>query len=263
MALETTDKAKAQQLLDDSRSYLQSNDASSAQDAAVEARGLFRKAGEAALEAEAVQCIVRALTLKDDLEEATREAYDALNIVKRANDDEAVAAASSLVVGTHYNSLNKEDSDRNSDAFREGVKELLGTAEESVKAHKKVKNVAGQGYALSALARVQMLADKPDNAKLSADWAYMLFYQVKDGNGLYDACMTLAYAHLMRGDFASSMRYTNEAKDICQQFQDGQRLYEVIEMRELLSNCTLLKNEAKKLKGSHQQSLPMGKFNFR
>ena len=59
--------------------------------------------------------------------------------------------------------------------------------------------------------RQTLQADLPDNAKLAADWAYMLHNQVKDGNGFYDACVTLAHAHIMRGDFASAMRYTNEA----------------------------------------------------
>jgi len=221
--------------------------------AAVEARGIFRKLGEVTLEAEALQCIVNVLTVVGDLDEATREAYDALNISKRANNDEATATFLSLVVATHSTSLIQEDTNKESDAFKEGVKELLGTSEECVRTHKKVKNVSGQAGAVVGLARVQMLAELPDNAKFSADWAYMLYNQVQDGNGFYDACLTLAYAHIMRQDFASAMRYTNEAKEFCIQFQDAMgvtvaadfadKLKESLKLRKDMQNsmkCTTL-----------------------
>merc|ERR1719506_1279576 len=114
MALQQTDKAKAEQLLEDSRACLDRSATPAAQTAAVEARGIFRKLGEVTLEAEALQCIVNVLTVLGDLDEATREAYDALNISKRANNDEASATFLSLVVATHYNSLIQEDTNKES-----------------------------------------------------------------------------------------------------------------------------------------------------
>merc|ERR1719329_31873 len=103
------------------------------------------------MEAEAIQCIVAVLSLKGDFDEATREAYEALNICKKAGNDEATAAALSVVVAVHFNSLNMESLDKNSDFFKEGVKELLEGCQECIRCYKKVKDRSGQASALIKL----------------------------------------------------------------------------------------------------------------
>jgi len=259
MAFEPSGRAKARQLLEDSRSYMH-EDLTKAQDTAAEARGICRRLGEVAMEAEAIQCVVAVLSLRGDFDEATREAYEALNICKKASNDEATAAALSVVVAVHFNSLNREDLDKNSDFFKEGVKELLEGAQECIRGYKKVKDRSGQASALIKLAQVQMLAEQPDAAKLSADWAYMLYNQEKDGNGFYNACLTLVYAHIMRLDFASASRYANEAKDICYQFQDSDGMQVVEELRYTISQCTQARSERDEV--NKKTMFSMMKMNF-
>jgi tetratricopeptide (TPR) repeat protein len=235
-------KGEAEALIEAANIHLSEGEPADALSVSKDARVLFRKLGDFKSEAGAIQLLVAALSASDELEEATREAYDALNVAKQSGDPATVAGALALVVSTHYQSLSKEP-DTDSDSFKEGVKELTGTADEAVKAFRKLKDSQGQASALLGMARVYMLADEPDKAKFVADMAYMLYTQAKDGNGYFDACMCLSLAHIQRGDFASAMRYANEARDLCMNFQDVSGMTDASELISQIKECTKLRSE--------------------
>jgi tetratricopeptide (TPR) repeat protein len=234
-------KGEAEASVEAARLYLSSGSTIEALALAKAARVLSREAKEAKTEVEAVQVISLILATNGDVEEATREAYDALNIAKKLGDAQTTASATLNAVNIHYQSVAKENPD--SDLFKEGVKELRGTAEDAAKAFKKLKDSPGHAAALLALARVYMLIDEPDKAKFAADMAYMLFNQAKDGNGFYEACICLSQAHIQRSDFASAMRYCNEAGAVCLEFQDLMGMAAIDELSEQIKDCTRLRHE--------------------
>jgi tetratricopeptide (TPR) repeat protein len=255
-------KGEADALAEAAVIHLSLGDCAEALSASKEARILYRNLGEAKLEADVVQTLAAALSASGELDEASREAYDALNIARKAGDAETVANAMAIATAMHYQSLVQDVSpdDMESDVFKEGVKELLGTADGAVKAFKKLKNSAGQAAALLGLSKAYLLADEPDKAKFAADMAYMLYNQAKEGNGFFDACICLVHAHMQRQDFASAMRYCNEAKDISMQFQDAPSIAVALELSSTIRECTRKRNE--KL---HFKQLPMNmqKLSFR
>jgi len=219
-----------------------------AQTNANEARVLARKIGEAKMEADAVSANVSVLISIGEYEEATREAYDGLSICRRKGDDVAEGDALAMVVYAHHLSLSKENAKLTKtqieeDAFKEGVKELTQTALDSVKLFEKLDDKAKLAQAYVKLAGVYMLGGEPDLAKNEAKKAYVIFNDLKDGNGYYDACMALANAHTQRGDFNSAVRYANEAKELCAQFQDAWGVSTVQEFIDMIKECIMAAEE--------------------
>jgi hypothetical protein len=234
-------KGEAEASLEAARIYLRDGESKEALAIAKSGRAAAQKVNEAALESEIVQVIAEVLAATGDTGEATKEAYDALNIAKKAGDPKITAGAMLTVVTMQYQSVSKESPD--SDLFKEGLKEMRGTAEDAAKAFRKLKDGSGHAASLIALARVYMLAEEPDKAKFAADMAYMLYNKEKDGKGFYEACITLSHAHIQRLDFASAMRYCNEAGALCMQFQDQAGLMVVDELTDTIRDGTRLRNE--------------------
>lgn len=239
-------KAQVTAMIQVAKFALGAADLKTAQSTANEARLLARKIGEAMLEVEAVSANVSVLLAVGEYEEATREAYDGLSICRRKGDNAAEGDALLVVVNAHHLSLCKENAKATKtqieeDAFKEGVKELTQTALDTVKIFEKLDEKAKLGQANIKLAGVYMLAGEPDLAKNEAKKAYQIFYDLKDGNGYYDACMNLANAHTQRGDFNSAIRYANEAKQLCIEFQDAWGVSRVQEFVDTIKECIMSK----------------------
>lgn len=246
-------QAEAKAMLGLAEVQLQKQMLMDAHSSARAARVLFRKAGDAKQEAEALKLGVDSLVAVGDLEEATREAYDALSVCRRAGDEPAEAAALAVVSKVHYQALSKDKraglkTDVEVDALREGCKELQTTANEACKVYGKLGDQSGLAQAYLALARVYILSDEPDAANATAKKAYAIYTDLKDGNGYYDSCLCIANAHIQRGDYSSAMRYANEARDLTWEYQDPDAMGAVEDLIGAIKQLIYTRNSLKKNK---------------